>query len=188
MADPGFPGQHTTTTTVKSSSTTVDTVLRFDKSYIRTIPGYLKIAQIIVNLLGFICIEASGYLSYHSRGSWFNFVAMTAFWVTAILLAFYLFHVVERFYRVPWLKFEFGYCALWTLFYLIAACLAVSFSNEAYIAAGFFGFCGMTLYAFDAFLKFQGVKTGQLAQGERVVTKQTTTATISPSHTVSAFP
>lgn len=47
MADPGFPGQHSTTTTVKSSSTAVDTTIRFDPSYIRTIPGYLKIAEIV---------------------------------------------------------------------------------------------------------------------------------------------
>lgn len=45
----------------------------------------------------------------------------------------------------------------------------------------------MTLYSVDAFFKFQAIKTGQLAQGDRVITKQTTT-TISPSHTASAFP
>lgn len=47
MADPGFPNQHTTTTTVQTSSTTVETSLRFDQTYIRTIPGMLKIAQIV---------------------------------------------------------------------------------------------------------------------------------------------
>lgn len=47
MTDPGFPNQHTTTTTVQTSSTTVETSLRFDPSYIRTIPGMLKIAQIV---------------------------------------------------------------------------------------------------------------------------------------------
>lgn len=46
MADPGFPGQHTTTTTV-TSNTTVQTDLRFDKTYLRTIPGILKCAQIV---------------------------------------------------------------------------------------------------------------------------------------------
>ncbi|CAG9768524.1 unnamed protein product [Ceutorhynchus assimilis] len=181
MADPGFPGQHTTTTTVKSSNTAVDTTIRFDSSYIRTVPGYLKIAQIALNLLGFICIEASGVFSYHSRGSWFNFVAMTAFWVTGILLAFYLFHIIERFYKVPWLKFEFGFCALWTGLYLIAACLAVTYSIEAYIAAGFFGFCAMVAYGIDAFFKFQAIKSGQLAQGERVMSKQSTTTVTTPS-------
>lgn len=47
MADPGFPNQHTTTTTVQTSSTTVETSLRFDPTYIRTIPGMLKIAEIV---------------------------------------------------------------------------------------------------------------------------------------------
>lgn len=42
-----FPNQHTTTTTVQTSSTTVETSLRFDPSYIRTIPGMLKLAQIV---------------------------------------------------------------------------------------------------------------------------------------------
>jgi hypothetical protein len=47
MADQGFPGQHTTTVT--SSNTTVQTNIRYDPLYIRTIPGILKIAQIVSN-------------------------------------------------------------------------------------------------------------------------------------------
>lgn len=47
MADQGFPGQHTTTVT--SSNTTVQTNIRYDPLYIRTIPGMLKIAQIVSN-------------------------------------------------------------------------------------------------------------------------------------------
>lgn len=71
-----------------------------------------------------------------TRGSFFNFVAMTGFWFTGILLALYLFHVVEKFYKIPWLKIEFLFCAVWTLFNLIAASLAVSFGVEAFVAAG----------------------------------------------------
>ncbi|KAG5885798.1 hypothetical protein JTB14_031515 [Gonioctena quinquepunctata] len=141
----------------------------------------LKCAQVVVNLIGFICIEASGYHADSSRGTYFNFVSMTAFWFTGILLALYLFHIVEKLYKIPWLKIEFVFCALWTGLYLIAASLAVSYTIEAYIAAGFFGFCGMVLYGIDAFLKFQGIKTGQLAQGERVISKQTTTV-MSPGY------
>lgn len=47
MADPGFPGQHTTTTTVTTSNTNVQTNIRYDPSYIKTIPGMLKCAQIV---------------------------------------------------------------------------------------------------------------------------------------------
>lgn len=43
----GFPGQHTTTTTVTTSSSPIS--IRFDKSYIRTLPGMLKAAQAVSN-------------------------------------------------------------------------------------------------------------------------------------------
>lgn len=180
MADAGFPGQHTTTTTV-TTNMTVQTNLRYDPTYIRTIPGMLKIAEIALNLIGFICIEASGYHSYHSRGAWFNTVAMFGFWFTGIMLAFYLFHVVEKFFKIPWLKIELIFCSLWVLFYLIASCLAVTFPHEAYAVAGFFGFCAMVVYGYDAYLKLNAVKNGELAQGERAVNKQTTVVT-SPAY------
>lgn len=61
---------------------------------------------------------------------------MTGFWFTGILLVFYLFHIIEKFYKMPWLKIEFVFCALWTLLYLIAASLAVALRVEAYVAAG----------------------------------------------------
>jgi hypothetical protein len=181
MADPGFPGQHTTTTTVQSTSTSVHTNIRFDSSYVKTFHGIGKCVQLLLNILGFICIECSGVLSTLSRGAFFNFVAMFAFWFTGILLAFYLFHLIEKFYRVPWLKLEFVYCCVWTGLYLIASSLAVSFNSEAYIAAGFFGFCAMVAYGIDAFLKFKAIQSGQIAQGERVINKQTTTVT-SPAY------
>jgi hypothetical protein len=85
-------------------------------------------------LVGFICIEVSSF-SYHSRGGFFNTVAMTAFWFTGILLAFYVFHVNERFYKIPWMKIEMWFCAIWTLLFLIASSLAASFGVEAYTAA-----------------------------------------------------
>ncbi|XP_056635386.1 CKLF-like MARVEL transmembrane domain-containing protein 4 [Diorhabda sublineata] len=181
MADPGFPGQHTTTTTVHSTNTTVQTNIRFDPSYVRTLPGIAKCAQLLLNLLGFICIESSGVLATRSRGSFFNFVAMFGFWFTGILLAFYLFHLIEKLYRVPWLKLEFVYCCIWTGFYMIASSLAVSYNSEAYIVAGVFGFCAMVVYGIDAFLKYKAVQNGEIAQGERSNNKQTTTVS-SPAY------
>ncbi|XP_034940041.1 CKLF-like MARVEL transmembrane domain-containing protein 4 [Chelonus insularis] len=179
----GFPGQHTTTTTVTTSSTTHQPNVRFDPSYIRSLPGMLKCAQMALNLLGFICITCSAFGS-HSRGNWFNTVAMLGFWFTGILLGLYLFHVVEKFYRVPWNKIEFIFCAIWSLFYLLAASLAADFARgrEAYGAAAFFGFCALGTYAFDAFLKFKAIKSGTPAQGQlHESTKQVSTVT-SPAY------
>lgn len=45
--DQGFPAQHTTTTTVTTASTTTLTSIRFDPSYLKTLPGMLKIAQVV---------------------------------------------------------------------------------------------------------------------------------------------
>lgn len=33
----------------------------------------------------------------------FNLVAMTAFWITLVLLALYLFHVIEKLHNVNWI-------------------------------------------------------------------------------------
>jgi hypothetical protein len=45
----------------------------------------------------------------------------------------------------------------------------------------FFGFVAMIAYGYDAFLKFNAVRSGALAQGERVVTKSSSTVT-SPAY------
>ena len=91
-----------------------------------------------MNLLGFICILSSPW-KYFSRANWFNTVAMGGFWFSSIMLALYLFHVQELFTRIPWVKVEFVFCAIWTLFYLIAASLAADYgskeSGEAFAAA-----------------------------------------------------
>lgn len=61
---------------------------------------------------------------------------MTGFWTTGILLALYLFHLIEVLYKIPWLKIEFVFCAVLSLLYLIAAAMAVTYAVEAYTAAG----------------------------------------------------
>lgn len=44
--DQGFPAQHTTTT-VTTTTTTTQPTIRFDSSYARTVPGVLKIVQVV---------------------------------------------------------------------------------------------------------------------------------------------
>lgn len=45
MAEAAFPSQHTTTTV--TTSTTVQTNLRYDPLYLRTVPGILKLCQVV---------------------------------------------------------------------------------------------------------------------------------------------
>ncbi|XP_008555224.1 CKLF-like MARVEL transmembrane domain-containing protein 4 [Microplitis demolitor] len=177
-----FPGQHVTTTTTTTSSSTFQRSLRFDPSYFRTMPGILKIIQMVLDILGFICIAVSNYAQL-SRGAWFNTVAMVGFWCTGILLASYVFHVIEKLYKIPWLTIEFFYCGIMTACYLLAASLAADYAhaNEGFGAAAFFGFCAMVCYGYDTWLKFKARRSGVPPQGQHDVTKQVSTVT-SPAY------
>lgn len=106
---------------------------------------------------------------------------MTGFWVTGILLIFYLLHVIEKFHVIPWVMIELGYCVAWAFFYFTCALdLAVNAGNHsvpAFGAASFFAFVAMGIYGFDGFLKFKAWRAGQLGQGERVVQQSESVAT-----------
>ena len=115
-------GQTTTTTTI--TETHVQTNIRFDPSYLKTLPGALKLVAIvsyhvtltvwaslraiillfqILNLVVFICgVSASNYWRSTTVMEWAYFVSMTAFWVTLILTVMYLFHFTEKFHVIPW--------------------------------------------------------------------------------------
>ncbi|KAK9510309.1 hypothetical protein O3M35_005119 [Rhynocoris fuscipes] len=178
MAEQGFPGQHTTTTTVTTSNTNVQTNIRYDPSYIKTIPGMLKCAQLLLNILIFLSVS----FSMHSRTGQLSFMSLICglgFWFTGVLLAFYLFHIIEKFFKVPWLKIELAYTALWTLFLLIGStmCAVYMGAAAAFGVVTIFGFINMVAYGYDCFLKYNSVKNGEIAQGERQVSKNTSQVT-----------
>ncbi|XP_068621387.1 CKLF-like MARVEL transmembrane domain-containing protein 4 [Battus philenor] len=154
-----------------STNTVFITETRFDVTYIKTLPGMIKIAVIVLNLLGFICIQSSSFW-YNGRGVYFNIVAHIGLWFSGILLLLYLFHVVEKYHKLKWLIIEMIAYAVISFLYLIASTIVVAFGAAAYSAAGFFGYLAMVLYGFDAFLKLKAWRSGELAQGQRVLTKQ----------------
>ncbi|XP_067120998.1 proteolipid protein 2-like [Centruroides vittatus] len=165
-----------------SSKPTVN--IHFDRSYAQTKPGILKIAQVVNNVVGLLCIIAS-QCHYCSASNWFNFVASTSFFVTLILLVLYFYHIIEKLRFIPWLKAEFGYCAVWTLFYAIAAIImsVKGSQDDAWAAAAFFGFVGTGLYGADAFLKFKALQRGDSAQGSSIIPSATSpTSPMSPSY------
>lgn len=165
--------------TVSSTTTTtkVSPIIHFDSSYIKTIPGMLKVGQILTSLIGFICVQSAWAWKVHSSFGWYSFVSMTAFWVTLVLLIFYLIHLIEKLHFLPWLLGELGYCGIWTIFYVITGIVAATNASHdgAWGAASFFAFVGFVLYGFDTFLKFKAWRSGGIAQGERTVTSSTAT-------------
>jgi len=160
------------------TETVVQTNLRWDPAYIRSLPGALKTAAVIVNLACFICVMfATPYYKELPVGEWVVFVAMTAFWVSLSLLLMYLLHAIEKFHVIPWLMIEFGFYALWSFFYFTAGVAAAVEGphSSALGAAAFFCFLGLLLYGGDAVVKWRGWRAGRLAQGERTVSQSAAT-------------
>ncbi|XP_063359139.1 plasmolipin-like [Cydia amplana] len=172
MAYPSGPPPAPPAQSLGSTNTVFITETRFDLSYIVTPPGIIKAVLVVLNLLCFICIEASAFRS-NGRGVYFVFVSLVGLALTGGLLLMYLYHLVEKYHNFKWLKVEMVGSAVLTFLNLIAATMAVAFGNPAYSAAGFFGYLAMVLYGVDAFLKAKALKAGELAQGSRVHTKQT---------------
>ncbi|XP_072936295.1 CKLF-like MARVEL transmembrane domain-containing protein 4 [Epargyreus clarus] len=153
-----------------STNTVFNTQTRFDPSYVRTLPGMAKIAVIVLNLLGFICIQSSAFWS-NGRGVYFNVVAHLGLWFSLAMLLLYMFHVVERYHKIKWLHVEMVACGAIAFLYLIASTIVVAFGAAAYSAAGFFGYLAMVVYGFEAFLAARAVRAGAPAQGARVAAK-----------------
>ncbi|XP_022112288.2 plasmolipin-like [Pieris rapae] len=160
------------TQSMGSSNVVFNTQTRFDTTYVKNKQGVIKIVEIILDLLGFICIQSSAFWS-NWRGVYFNVTAHLGLWFSVILLLLYMFHLIEKYHNMKWLQIEMIGCGLVTFLYLIASTIVVAFGTATYSAAGFFGYLAMVLYGFEAFTKFQAIKCGELAQGSRVITKQT---------------
>ncbi|CAG9121828.1 hypothetical protein JYU34_002977 [Plutella xylostella] len=158
-----------------SQNTVFITEVRFDPSYIRTPPGMLKATVIVLNLLGFICLISSPFRS-NGRGVYFNIVCHLGLWSSSVLLLLYLFHVVEKYHNIKWLKIEMVLYIVLTFLNLTTSTIVVAFGNAGYSAAGFFGYLAMVTYGLDAFLKAKALQAGELAQGHRVVNKQVPTS------------
>ncbi|CAG9784749.1 unnamed protein product [Diatraea saccharalis] len=154
-----------------SANTVFITEIRFDLTYMKTPEGVLKIIIIVLSLIGFICIQSSAFWS-NGRGVYFNIVANLAFWSAGCLILCYLFHVVEKYHNIKWLKIELVVDVVLVFLYVIASTIVVAFGSAAYSAAGFFGYLTMVSCGADAFLKGRALKAGRLPQGQRVVAKQ----------------
>lgn len=132
-------------------------VLRFDKHYVKTLPGILKVVQLVCNIIGFICIKVStAFIS----PIFYNLLYWIGNTITLFLLLMYTFHIVEKYDRWPWHKVEFFYCCAVVLAYIGTSIFAATLAESVGYAVGFFGLCAIIAYAFDGYLKFKGWKRG----------------------------
>jgi hypothetical protein len=73
-----------------------------DTSYLRTLPGLLKLIVICFNFLCFMCVLIGGPAYYAGVGG-ATFVSVFGFIISLTLLILYLFHIVDQWPQIPWI-------------------------------------------------------------------------------------
>jgi hypothetical protein len=73
-----------------------------DTSYLRTLPGLLKVLVIFLNFLCFMCVLIGGPAYYAGVGG-ATFVSVFGFILSLTLLILYLFHIVDQWPQIPWI-------------------------------------------------------------------------------------
>lgn len=141
----------------------------FDRGYLKTVQAFLKIAQVILCLTTLVCVRTIYDAIYHSSGGWYYFVSMTGLWTSLFFLISYTFHIVERFDFLPWLVVEWGFALLWSICFLIAACVSTTRARQdpAWIALAVLGFIAGCIYGYEAYEKYDKWQKGEVPQEER---------------------
>ncbi|XP_077772472.1 CKLF-like MARVEL transmembrane domain-containing protein 8 isoform X3 [Podarcis muralis] len=96
---------HTVTTTASSSFTanwsSASSTLAYDREFLRTLPGILMVAEIVLGLLVWTLIAGTEYFLYPVFG-WVMFVAVFYWVLTLFFLIIYMTMTYTRIPQVPW--------------------------------------------------------------------------------------
>jgi hypothetical protein len=142
--------------------------------YIRTVPGIMKIVELVLCLLTFAC-SLGGYWSGYG-GGWVEFVAMSCFITTLIWFIMHMLFpslpgiLINR----PW---EFIIYVIMCVLFLISGIVAAARAPNslgAVGAAAFFAFAATVVYGVDIYFQFRDWRSGSH-------TTTTTTVTTSRS-------
>ncbi|XP_039973250.1 CKLF-like MARVEL transmembrane domain-containing protein 7 [Xiphias gladius] len=141
----------TTTTTTRTSGDGV-----FNMGYTRTIPGLLKIGQMLALLIAFLCVHcARGWPSWAA----FQYFEVVTLWFLIALLIFFLMHLFRLQAKMPcinWPLTEFFHYSVGTLLIFIASIIAAvkSLGVSALTAGSVFGFIAAFLMAISLWTSY----------------------------------
>ncbi|KAM7382808.1 hypothetical protein PAMP_002515 [Pampus punctatissimus] len=114
---------HTVVTTTTTSRTT-SSEGGLNMGYIRTVPGMLKMGQMLALLVAFLCVQCSrGWTSWSA----FQYFVVVTLWFLIALLIFFLMHLFRLQGKMPcinWPLTVFGFIAT----FLMAVSLWTSYS------------------------------------------------------------
>ncbi|XP_025065277.1 CKLF-like MARVEL transmembrane domain-containing protein 4 [Alligator sinensis] len=128
--------------------------LRCDPDYLRGAPGRAKVAEVVLALIAFICIETIMECSPCEGLYFFEFVSCSAFVVTGVLLLMFSLNLHTRIPQINWNLTDVVNTGLSTFFFFIASVVLAALNHKtgAEIAAVIFGFLAMAVYAVSLYL------------------------------------
>ncbi|XP_013908281.1 PREDICTED: CKLF-like MARVEL transmembrane domain-containing protein 7 [Thamnophis sirtalis] len=112
-----------------------------DRGYAGSCSAMLKVAQMLLLLVGFICVRSSQWTD-HNAYSYFEFVCIYDLIMIFIFYIIYIFRAYQKLTCISWPLAEFLHYLIGTILLLIASIVAVAkSSNSAGLVAGaIFGF------------------------------------------------
>ncbi|KAJ8354170.1 hypothetical protein SKAU_G00217370 [Synaphobranchus kaupii] len=144
-----------TTTTTTTTSTSDGGILNL--GYARSLHGLLKIAQVVVLLIAFLCVHCSSRWTDYSAFRYFEVVTL---WFLIAFLIFFLMHIFRLQSKIPcinWTLTEFLHYAVGTILVFIASIVAAVKCGQisALIAGSVFGFIASFLLAFSLWTSYK---------------------------------
>uniref|UniRef100_A0A3P8UHA5 CKLF-like MARVEL transmembrane domain containing 7 n=1 Tax=Cynoglossus semilaevis TaxID=244447 RepID=A0A3P8UHA5_CYNSE len=124
--------------------------------YTRTIPGLLKMGQLLALLIAFLCVHcARGWPNWYA----FQYFEVVTLWFFVVFLVFFLMHLFRLQTKMPcinWPLTEFFHYSFGTVLILIASIIAaVKGGNVSALAAGSaFGFIATFLMAINMWTSY----------------------------------
>ncbi|XP_063416741.1 plasmolipin-like isoform X2 [Mytilus trossulus] len=175
--------QTTNTTTEQNSNATANVEL--DKVFMKSTDSILKIAELILSLIVFLCITSNPWHSYVG-GGWVQFNSMSCMITVLILWLLLLCRVI---YKLPgfWMLYILihyvVYLVLYLISFLVCAIQAGKYQeNGGLIASTIFCFIVLIVLAVDTFSQF---RRWQESGGK--ITVRTTTKTETTHETEADF-
>ncbi|XP_003225393.1 CKLF-like MARVEL transmembrane domain-containing protein 4 [Anolis carolinensis] len=143
--------------------------LRCDAQYLRGAPGRLKVAQTVLALISFICIETIMECSPCEGIYFFEFVSCSASVVTGVLLLMFCLNLHARIPQINWNITDLVNTGLCTFFFFIASVVLAALNHRkgAEIAAVIFGFLATAVYAVNLFLAIKNWRINNQQQNGR---------------------
>ncbi|KAM8876927.1 CKLF-like MARVEL transmembrane domain-containing protein 4 [Synchiropus splendidus] len=175
----GFDGEASNTSMISGASSpyqpTTEPVLsrnvlggiRCDMEYLKSYFGILKVVEVILAFISFICIETIMLCSPCGGVYFFEFVSCTAFVVTGVLLLIFCLNLHTKVPHVNWNLTDLVNTCASTVFFalstLVLAC--INHNTQAEIAAVVFGALVTFVYGLNSYLAVRRWRRGNAGQG-----------------------